>query len=163
MRKFFPLLFLLLLLTGCLSPEQQVVGKWKGKLDINKGITSSMGPMGGMANLIQPQLDLRPDKTFRLSISLAPVEGTWKLEGNQLLLTPTSFMGMPTSEVKAQAQKQLDHARTKASGMPFPIPTEVPGISEMKADVDLQNHKMTLDPASGTAAGGLGKIVFTKV
>jgi len=167
MRKsLLPLLFIACLATACMSPEQKLVGRWKGKVELGGSLKSTqMGAMaGGFANMIQPQLELRPDKTFTLSMSVAPIDGAWKLEGNQLTLKPQKVMGMTTDEVKNQAQQQLSKSQDK---MPFPFPmgnmaNGLPMVNEMKATVNEKEDEITLDPGSGTFLAGFGKMTFTK-
>src|SRR2546423_12352136 len=84
----------LLLAAGCMTPEEKMVGKWRGKVEMGQSMKSTLNasPMGAMAgniaSMIDPQLDLRPDKTFTLSLSMAPIDGTWKLDQNEITLTP---------------------------------------------------------------------------
>ena len=172
MRKYFLLVIpALLLLGGCLSPEQKLVGKYKGKIETNR-IVKTVAPMAdAFTSMVEPQLDLRPDKTFVLSVSMAPIEGTWKLEDKVLILTPKTMMGMSTDEVKKKAEKEFGHAQKELDRMkkdsPIPIPFSMdggmPNMTEMKVSVDLDNQKLGLDPAGGTFLAGFGKIIFTKV
>jgi len=115
----------------------------------------------GFARMVEPQLDLRPDKTFTLSFSVAPLDGTWKLDKGEITLTPKSVMGMSTDDARNQAQKALKRAQEKS---PFPIPfASMPMADVMHAHLDEKTGQITLDPAGGTILGGFGKIVFTKV
>lgn len=162
MRKFALLLLpALFLLGGCLSPEQQLVGKYKGKIDMGGPLKATpMGAMAsGYASMLEPQLDLKPDKTFSLNLSMAPVNGTWRLDHDQLILTPKSVMGMSANEVKDRAAKEIEHSKRD---MPFQMPN-LASMMEMKAVVDHKEQKITLDPGNGTMLAGFGKIVFTKV
>ena len=98
-------------------------------------------------------------------MSMAPIDGTWKLDNNVITLTPKSVMGMSAKDAKDQAQKQLDKAEQKNS-FPFPIPISadsLPGVSEMHATINQKDQTITLDPGAGTFLAGFGKIVFTKV
>ena len=161
MRRFLLLLLPLLILAGC-SPEQQLLGKWRGKAEISSNLKSQMPPQASaFTDMFQPQLDLRPDKTFTLTLSVAPIDGTWKLENNVVTLTPKTVMGMTTDDVKKKAEKELDNARKK-NALPFPMP-DLPGTTEMKMTLNPNNEELTLDPGSGTMFAGFGKIVFTKV
>jgi hypothetical protein len=145
-----------------MSPEQQLVGKWLGKVETSKFVKAATGHASGLMDMFQPQLDLKPDKTFAMSLGPAPVEGTWKLEGETVILTPKTMMGMATADVRAKAEKEFEKAKNDA---PFPIPfspSALPGISEMKATLDEKHEKLTLDPGAGTVVAGFGRIVFKK-
>jgi hypothetical protein len=166
MRKVFLLLIPpLLILGGCLSAEQRLVGKWRGKVEMDQTVKSAMGMAGGLASMFQPQLDLRPDKTFSLSLGPAPIEGTWKLEPGQLVLTPKTMMGMSADNVRDRAKREL--AKVKKDS-PFPIPIPMgegvpPVLTEMRVAVDGENHMLVLDPGAGTFLAGFGRMVFKKV
>jgi hypothetical protein len=148
-----------------------VVGKWRGTVEAGQAAKSL--PVNGanehademarsLTSQIDPQLSLRPDKTFTLSISIAPIDGTWKLDQNEIILTPKSFMGRSVGDVKQMAEKELKHV--KKSDSPFPIPSMdgLPMLTEMKASYDQKAGTLTLDPGSGTILANLGKIVFKK-
>lgn len=164
MRRFFlPFLTILLLLGGCMSEEEQLVGKWRGKVELSAAIKSS--PMGAMAgsymSLVDPQLDLRPDKTFVLSLSMAPVEGTWTLKDQEIILTPKKVMGMSAGQARKQVENAMDRA---PKGIPLPFGADmIPDTKEMRVKVLDHGQKLTLDPAAGTMLGGFGKMTFTKV
>ena len=164
MRRLILLLplLLLLLLTGCLSEEEQLVGKWRGKVELGSAIKSSpMGMVaGGYANMIEPQLDLRPDKTFALSFSMAPIEGTWTLKDQEITLTPKSVMGMSAGQAQQRMQKALDHA---PAGLPIPIAGMLPDTKQLHVQVVGKGQRLVLDPGSGTLFAAFGKMTFTKV
>lgn len=146
-----------------MSEEDQLVGKWRGKVDLGAAMKgTSMGAMAGnYANMIEPQLDLRPDKTFVLSFSMAPIEGTWALKNQEIVLTPQSVMGMPADKARQEAAKAMDRA---SSGFPMPFGANMlPDTKVMKVEVINKGQRLTLDPASGTIFGGFGKMTFTKV
>jgi hypothetical protein len=147
-----------------MSPEEKMVGKWRGKVDLSAlKSTPAGGMVGNFSSMIDPQLDLRPDKTFTLSLSMAPIDGRWSMSGDEITLTPTSVMGMSASDAKKQAQKAMDKAKERS---PFPLPfamPSMPGTDVMHVHIDEKTQKLTLDPAAGTMLAGFGKIVFTKV
>jgi hypothetical protein len=149
---------------GCMAAEDRYVGKWRGKVDVDALKSTPMGAMAGnFASMIDPQLDLRPDKTFTLSMSMAPIDGTWKLNKNEITLTPTKVMGMSAADAKKQAQRAMDREKDK---MPFPIPfgmPAMPGTEVMHAKIDEKKNTLSIDPGSGTMMAGFGKMVFTKV
>jgi hypothetical protein len=162
-RQFLALLPLAaILLTGCMTEEQQMVGKWRGKVEMSAAMKSS--PYGNMAsqyiNMIQPQLDLRPDKTFVLSFSMAPIEGTWALKNQDIILTPKSVMGMSAGKARQEADKAMNHA----PGFQMPMGMNlIPDDKQLTVHVLNHGQELTLDPAAGTIAGGLGQMSFTKV
>jgi hypothetical protein len=168
MRKLLIILIpLAVCAAGCLSPEQQLVGTWTGKVELGESAKSLPNSQmaSGYANMIQPKLDLRPDKTFTLTLAVAPVDGTWRRENNELILTPKKVMGMSTGDIKKKADKEFKHAKSESNDMPFPFPTgdSLPALSEMNATVGKGNDQMILDPGAGTFLSGFGKIVFKKV
>ena len=146
-----------------MSEEDQLVGKWRGKVVLSSTVTDS--PMGAMAgsyiNMVEPQLDLRPDKTFVLSLSMAPIEGTWALKNEQIILTPKTVMGMSASKAREQADKAIEHA---PAGLQMPFGANmIPGTKEMRVQVLGKGQKLILDPGAGTMFGGFSKMTFTKV
>src|SRR5689334_14018937 len=131
MRRLILLLPLILLLTGCLSEEEQLVGKWRGKVELGSAIKSSPIGMvaGGYANMVEPQLDLRPDKTFELSFSLAPIEGTKTHKDQKIILNSKPLTCMSAGQPQKKTQTALYHAPA-----PLPIP-----LSAMKPDTKQPN------------------------
>lgn len=163
------LLIALAILAGCATEEQQLVGKWRGKVEMNSAMKNS--PYGNMAsqyvNMIQPQLDLRPDKTFLLSISMAPIEGTWFLKDGDIVLTPKTFMGMPAGQARKKADDALDKADNGGDHpLGFQMPSAaslIPDTKEIRVKVVDKGESLSLDPAAGTMLGGMGEMTFTKV
>lgn len=165
MRTLAPLFLIVLFLTGCMSPEQRLIGKWKGTVEVSSTVKSL--PFGAQAstfaNMTDPQLDLRPDKTFTLYMSFAPIEGTWALAGKEVVLTPKKVMGMSADDAKDRAKGAADRVGAK---LPFPIPIpmgDIPGVQEMRVKVLNDGDALSLDPGSGSMMGMLGKMTFKKV
>lgn len=153
---------LALIASGCMTEEQRLVGKWRGTVEIGPQAKNfPFGSMaGGMANMVDPQLDLKADKTFTLYISFAPIEGTWTFANEQIVLKPKKMMGMSADDVKKRAQDQMDRAMP---GLPFGMMGDLPGTADMKVQVLNHGEKLSLDPGAGTIAAGLGKMTFKKV
>ena len=164
MRRFLVLLPLLLLLAGCFSEEDRLIGKWRGKVSLNPVVQSMAGLQASQfANMLEPQLDLRPDKTFALSMPMGSIEGKWELKDKEVILTPNSVMGMPADQVKNEARKAMDHA-SGPMGMPFGMSGSLPDTQVLHVKVLDDDQKLSLDPTTGmTMFGSLGKMTFTKV
>jgi hypothetical protein len=159
-----------LLLAGCASPESQMIGKWRGSIEESQTVkdkikgTEAASMASAFKSMISPVLALRPDHSFTLSFAVAPIEGTWKMDKTDIILTPKTIMGMSKDEVQKQAGKELDKAKEKS---PIPLPFggvggSLPMLSEMRAHLNEKDQTLTLDPGEGTFIGGFGKIVFTK-
>lgn len=153
-----------LLASGCMSPEARLVGKWQGSLNV-----SGQTPFGklpsGFASLADPQLDLRPNKTFTLYLAIAPIDGTWKLQDKEVILTPSKVGGMSSKEIGQKAEQAMEQAQ-EHSPMPFPFGMmggAIPGTQEMHVKILNEGNTLTLDPAAGTLIGGMGKITFKKI
>ncbi|MEA2552712.1 MAG: hypothetical protein QOJ65_888 [Fimbriimonadaceae bacterium] len=155
-----------LLLSGCMSAEQRLIGKWKGTVELGRGLKySPLGAAAGALNTMgDPQLDLRPDKTFTLFLSFAPIEGTWKLVEKEVILTPTKVMGISSEDAKARAKGMMDRVQEKGFPLGMPMPMgDIPGTQEMRVKVLNDGEKLSLDPGSGTMFGGSAKLEFKKV
>lgn len=86
-----------LLLAGCgESLEKKLAGTWK--VDVSKSsvtgdkIKSDAEKKMAMAMLSTVSVTLKEDKTFSMTV-VFPIEGTWRLDGNKLTLTPTTKPG----------------------------------------------------------------------
>jgi len=167
MRKLFWLLIPLLAITaGCSTGEGALVGKWRGSIE--EGTKLKATPMGAMADkmkgYIDPQLNLRPDHTFVMSFAIAPIEGTWKLVKDDVILTPKTMFGMKSEEVQKQAAHAMEKAQSKS---PIPLPFLLGGDAlampkEMRGHMDSKHETMTLDPGEGTFISNFGQITFKK-
>ncbi len=97
MRSVALLLLCVLLLAGCgESLEKKLAGTWK--VDVSKSsvtgdkIKSDAEKKMAMAMLSTVSVTLKEDKTFSMTV-VFPIEGTWRLDGNKLTLTPTTKPG----------------------------------------------------------------------
>lgn len=86
-----------------------VVGRWKGKLEAPKdGAEGPMAQMAvGMAKMFlgSLSLELRPDHTFSLNV-FVPIEGTYRLEGRSITLTPKTVAGLTEAEAKEMGKAE---------------------------------------------------------
>lgn len=109
MRKFRVVLFLsallVVVLAGCAgSLEQRLVGQYNGEVTINK--TASNDPMAkmaeGLANAFAQgmSLELKEDKTFKMTMMMVPLEGKWAVDGGKLTLKADKVMGMEPDQLK---------------------------------------------------------------
>jgi hypothetical protein len=96
-----------LLSAGCgKSLDQQLVGKWKAKLPDK--VANSNKPEDQMAKAMAQSmmstftLELKPDKTFTMTMMMFPVEGKWSVSGNTVQLAPEKVMGMSADQVKSK-------------------------------------------------------------
>jgi hypothetical protein len=92
-------------LAGCQNRENALVGKYKGSLQLpdtkdGKPIDDLTKTMA--SNLANMPLELKADRTFTMTMLMFPAEGTWKLEGDTLVLSVTEVMGMTVEEMKKQ-------------------------------------------------------------
>jgi hypothetical protein len=88
------LLFLVAL--GCGPSESAVIGEWKGQAELTKEQQNL--PLSNLATGLAASfsLNMKEDHTFRMVATLVPVEGTWKMEGSQVVLTPKEVLGFQT-------------------------------------------------------------------
>ena len=101
----------LMLLAGCANREAQLVGQWKGdasKMQMPTGDTpqEKMGAQMAQAMMSNMTLDLKKDKTFAMNMIFG-MEGTWKIEGDTVLLDATKIMGVDVDKMpNAQKNRQ---------------------------------------------------------
>lgn len=93
-------------IAGCGVSDKDVTGSWTGK-------PTSAGASGGMASafadMMSVQLELKSDHTYTMMMLIFPVEGSWKVKGNTVILTRESFMGMSSDELaRARGQSGAD-------------------------------------------------------
>ncbi len=98
---------LLLLVVGCSSNlEQKLVGKYKGEIGMDpKSEKDDMAAAFAKALLGNLSLELKADKTFSMSI-MVPVEGTWSVSGDRLLLKVSKAMGMSVEDLEKGAASE---------------------------------------------------------
>lgn len=126
--------FVLLFAGGCGTKEvpldEKILGSWQADVEMPKSDETGgeFGAAMAKAFMGNVTLDIRKDKSFTLTM-LFPIEGTWKLEGTSLTLTPTSVMGMPATKENDNNQPmvfnvvkdgtRLEPADTKKEDMSF--------------------------------------------
>jgi len=94
----------LALSVGCAKSGANLVGNWKGSLQLPK---SSNAAADGMANAMVSAmasnitLNLKGDGTFSMNM-IFPIEGNWSVTGSKLSLIPTKLMGMSVDDMKKQ-------------------------------------------------------------
>ncbi|MCX7800994.1 MAG: hypothetical protein N2109_11710 [Fimbriimonadales bacterium] len=112
-RRLLALLSLLLALalTGCgASLEKRLVGTYTASFE--QPANAKNDPASQFArNFAQmlagsSTLELREDKTFKMTLIAMPIEGKWSLEGNTLSLKAESVMGMPPDQLRTEAAKK---------------------------------------------------------
>ncbi|MCH8979636.1 MAG: hypothetical protein IH945_10405 [Armatimonadetes bacterium] len=96
----------LVLLAGCGGvSESDLVGNWTSRTETEAPPGS--GAAGQAAEVAKdvfaPRLELNGDNTFTLTAGL-PMEGTWKLEEGQILLTATKVAGMDATGMRKSAK-----------------------------------------------------------
>jgi nitrate reductase beta subunit len=102
----------LALTAGCQKAltEADVVRKWDGKMVVSKeqadkaakerGLNAEQtkAMMDMMASATLP-LEMKEDKSFTMSLSGIPMEGTWTLSGQTVTLTYTKAMGTDVQQI----------------------------------------------------------------
>lgn len=120
----------LALALGCQKgiTEADLVGKWDGKMVVNKADAEKTAKAQGldakqtqammdmMASTNMP-LELKDDKSFTFSLGGIPMEGTWVLAGQTLTLTYTKAMGTDVEQIRK--------SNPQADAMLKPIPLTV--------------------------------------
>jgi hypothetical protein len=97
---------LMISLGGCSKPlDDVIVGKWEGEFELSSDDSSEEGfgaaLAKGMMSIFNPKLDLKEDKTFKMTI-FVPIEGTWSVTRDELVLTADTFMGMTFDEDESE-------------------------------------------------------------
>jgi hypothetical protein len=102
MKKFVAATLLVgFLLAGCApNLEKQIVGTWKADTAKSEFTGEKMKDENAkkmaMALLETVSIEIKEDKTFTMNM-IFPIEGTWALTGDKLLLTPTKKPGETVS------------------------------------------------------------------
>lgn len=109
-RIFTPnaLAALVLLLWGCAPAtiEQQVIGQWKGQLELGKqSEQNSFAQMAAQA--FEPTINFKEDKTFAMTVAVLPVEGTWSVNGHKVTLIVTKISGQSKADFKKEAKREM--------------------------------------------------------
>lgn len=155
-------------LAGCASPESRVVGKWKGEVQLSKETEAS--PLGamvkGFAAGVDPQLDLRPDHTFSLYMSVMPIEGTWTLEGNTIVLQPEKYGGINPAEVQRSFEKGMERWSKDGNAPPGAeaLAKDMPKAgSPIRIGISDDFKTLSLEKGQAGIADMFGSVSFKKV
>lgn len=165
MRRLLPLVLLALVTVGCMNPESRVIGKWKGEIKLSDTANRLGGSMArGMSGFLDPQIDLRPDKSFTLHLGPMPIEGTWQFSpsGKEILLNAKSYMGLNPGEVKKKSEEGMSRMMGSA---PFGL---MPGLSfkpgqPLKLHISQDWKTLSLEAGGDSGPDGLADLTFTKV
>jgi hypothetical protein len=149
-----------LALVGCKGGEANLVGRWKGEIKLpEKDKNDPMAKMAeGFLSMLSFDLELKADHKYTMTVFIIPMEGTWAMSGNKVVLTPTLIMGMTPEEAKKEQEKQkaANPTMAKQGGgeefMDGPLELEV---------IDGKTMKL-IPPASANAKPGEGDFIFTK-
>jgi hypothetical protein len=131
MRRFLSILFVpslcvCLLLAGCATPEDKVVGSWTGSGEIvmpptgNKGLDAQLAKAHTVDSYT---LELKKDKTYKEQMRNDTVVGTWKLDIDKITLTPTTVNGKSPDQVRKESEANWAALQIH---MPTPIGTNGP-------------------------------------
>jgi len=100
MKAFCAIVLAVFVLAGCKGGlEKEVVGTWKAdaaKSELGPATASESDKKMAEAMLSQMSLEIKADKTFTLTF-IMPLNGTWALTDNKLVLTPEKKAGSTTS------------------------------------------------------------------
>lgn len=117
------------LLSGCLSMEQRLRGRW---------VAEGMMGMGG-------DLEFRSDGTFTWDMMIATQEGTWRVQKKTLLMKMTSY-AFDKEELKQMGMEQ------EASELPTDLMQNLKGmpVPEMAYEFKLKGKELQLTMAGVT-------------
>lgn len=92
--------------------EPGIVGKWKGSIEMPKSDDPAAKMAEAMASMFTSSitLEFKDDEHFSLSMMGMPMEGTYEMDGNNLTLTPKTFMGMTEEELKKTSKNNSTKA-----------------------------------------------------
>lgn len=114
---------LLVISLGCsaMSPEKKLVGTWKGEIKMGEptGAAGMDALAKGLGAMMSADLELKEDKTFKLTMLLFPIEGTWSLSGNKVEMVPTKVMGLTADDAKKMAPAGMKVDASKGSSRPM--------------------------------------------
>jgi len=149
----FLAILLVLLIAGCKAGgEAAVVGNWSGALKIPEAKKDDpMAKMAeGFASMLSMDLELKADHKFKITMMMIPIEGDWAMSGNQVTLTPKTFLGMTAEEYKkTQAKSGNTMSQTQDPSKPLVLELQSDGTMKM---IDTEK-KATAAP---------GDMIFTK-
>ena len=147
---------LILALIGCHGGSANVVGKWKGKMDLSKEMAkdknkndpnAQMGAAmaNAFASMMNFSLELKADNTFNMTMVMFPVEGKYSVSGDTVTLTPEKIAGMTMEQAKAM-QKDKGGAGSMDANKP------------MKLKISPDGKTLTAEPDKP----GQGQMVFER-
>ena len=141
MKLLFPVIALLVV--GCATAVDPLVGSWEGKIEGAPNIPSMMGMAIPTFNL-----ELLPDQKYLFSLMVVKIEGQWKVVGDELILSPRTING----EVVGQPRKDRSDpiSRITASG-------QFTGDMKLKIAADKKSFGVA-DPTGMST----GKLLFTR-
>lgn len=99
----------ILLISGCVK-DRSLAGEWTGKVLIENQKSDDLAAdiARALSDSMALSLNLKPDGSYEERVMFFGLEGSWAIEGNELVLTPNRFEGKALSEVKDQAiQEEL--------------------------------------------------------
>jgi hypothetical protein len=104
-----------LVVVGCKNKEANLPGNYTATLS-NTG-ASANDPMAKMMEQVigSSTLELKEDKTFKMTMGPAPLEGKWTFAGDTVTLNTETIMGMPVDQFSQTAKQQA--AKSGQSGM----------------------------------------------
>jgi len=148
-------LLVALLAGGCKAGgESAVVGKWKGqiKMDESKKDDPAAKMAEAFASMLTMDVEMKSDHSFKLTVMMMPIEGSWSMSGSKVSLTPKTIAGLSPEEYQKQ-QAKSGGSLSKTSSGDFDKPLN------LELQPDGKTMKMVKD---GAAPSGGGDFVFTK-
>lgn len=134
--------FSALILVGCGTSQQNLIGKYKGEFKMPETAKDDpMAKMGeAMMGMMAFDLELKEENKFTMMMLIIPIEGDWSLSGKTITLTPKTVMGLTPEEFAKQNSKD-GGTTAKAGEMEKPIRLEVQGDGKLKAIDDVGGEK----------------------
>ena len=131
--------------------EKDVIGNWTGKVDRSSSSVAAGDnvPEGmeaianAMAEMLSFDLEIKKDHTFKLTMMFIPMEGSWELKGNEVILTTESMFGMSADDV------------ARMGGQGGTAPDQEPMVLRVSKD---RKTMTTVDPSGATS----GELLFTR-
>ncbi len=96
----------------------------------------------GMMGFFQFDLELKEESKFTMTVMGMPIEGDWALSGKQITLTPKTFMGLNSEEMKKEGAKN-GGTMAKSGDMDKPFKLEIQSDGKtLKAIDDMGGQKV---------------------
>jgi hypothetical protein len=94
------------------SLEQQVPGTWQASADLSVMPTlENPFAMFAMGDIFSSNLVVNQDRTFKLNLG-PEINGTWKMQGSMLHLTPSEQVELPIPALNLQGMTSRNGNRT---------------------------------------------------